>query len=268
MGQITIYTYAVSQSSEKVRWALDSADIPYTEKRLTSFLHLAVAGDGPLGTVPVMEGDGETIPDSTRILEWLELHRAPFSLIPRDTAVRAKVMAAESRFDMAAAHLLRLTYGELLKHKDLALRLWSLDAGPLQRMALRAGYGLVARVFEAGLDASEVAIKRSQRIVDRTIGELDRLAASGRPFLVGDTLTVADITAAAMLSPLACPDEHPVYSRSDYRKLMAPALAPWHDRPGLEWVRHLYRVRGLATAQASGDRVTGPQPGLQHADQA
>lgn len=246
MGEITLYTYAVSQSSEKVRWALDSTGIPYTERRLTPFLHRAIAGDGLLGSVPVMEADGETIPDSTRIFEWLELHRAPFSLIPRDTTVRAEAMAAESRFDMVAVHLLRLVYGELLRHEDLALRLWSLDANPLQGLALRTGFPLIARLFEAGLDASEVARRRSQRIVDRAIGELDRLAESGRHFIAGDTLTVADITAAALLSPLACPEEHPLYSRGDYRRQMVAALLPWRDRPGLEWVRRLYRYRGLA----------------------
>ena len=64
---------------------------------------------------------------------------------------------------------------------------------------------------------------------------------------------MADITAAALLSPLACPEEHPIYSRRDYRKQMAPVLAPWRDRPGLAWVRETYRLRGVGLATDTGE---------------
>jgi len=37
---ITLYTHAISQSSEKVRWALDTAGIPYRERLLTPFVIL------------------------------------------------------------------------------------------------------------------------------------------------------------------------------------------------------------------------------------
>jgi glutathione S-transferase len=252
MGEIKLYTYAVSQSSEKVRWALDATGISYHERALPPFVHaqwLTSPGGGLFTSMPVLEGDGETIADSTRILEWLEERRAPFSLIPRDPLVRAQVMEAESRFDMAGVHLLRLVYGELLDRRELALKLFSIDANPLQRLALAAAFPLIRQLFLRGLDTSAAAFARSQRIVDRTIGELDRAAESGKRFLVGDTLSVADITAAALLAPLACPEEHPIYSRRDYRQQMASVLAPWRDRPGLAWVRELYRGRGLAAAQ-------------------
>ncbi len=249
MGNITLYTHAISQSSEKVRWALDAAGIPYRERLLTPFVHtmwLTSPGGGLFASMPLLEADGDTVSDSTRILEWLEKRRAPFTLIPRDPALRAQVMAAESRFDMGAAHLLRLVYGELLQRRELALRLLSLDANPLQELALRAAYPLIQRLFLIGLDTSAFSTRRSQNIVERLVSELDRAAASGRRFLVGDTLSVADITACALFAPLACPEEHPVYSRRDYRQQMKPVLAPWRDRPGLAWVREHYRYRGLA----------------------
>jgi glutathione S-transferase len=196
--------------------------------------------------MPVLEeADGDTISDSTRILEWLDLHRAPFALIPRDPVLRAQVMATESRFDMGAAHLLRLVYGQLLQRRKLALRLFALDANALQRMALRAAFPLIQRLFLLGLDTSALSMRRSTNIVERLVGELDRAAVEGKRFLVGDTLSVADITACALFAPLACPEEHPVYSRRDYRQQMKPVLAPWRDRPGLAWVREMYRYRGL-----------------------
>jgi glutathione S-transferase len=258
MGEITLYTYAVSQSSEKVRWALDATGISYQERALPPFVHaqwLTSPGGGLFTSMPVLEGDGETISDSTRILEWLEERRAPFSLIPRDPVVRAQVMEAEARFDMAGVHLLRLVYGELLQKRELALKLFSIDASPLQRLALHAAFPLIKQLFLRGLDTSPAAFARSRRIVDRTIGELDRAQQAGKRFLVGDALSVADITAAALLAPLACPEEHPLYSQRDYQRQMKAVLAPWRDRPGLAWVRGMYGYRGLAAAEPT--RATG-----------
>jgi glutathione S-transferase len=251
MGEITLYTYAVSQSSEKVRWALDATGISYHERALPPFVHaqwLTSPGGGLFTSMPVLEGDGETIADSTRILEWLEERRAPFSLIPRDPLVRAQVMEAEARFDMD---------GELLNRRGLALKLFSIDANPLQRLALQAAFPLIRQLFLRGLDTSPAAFARSQRIVHRTLAELDRAAEAGKRFLVGDALSVADITAAALLAPLACPEEHPLYSRRDYRQQMAAVLAPWRDRPGLAWVRETYRRRGLAAAAPVKAKATG-----------
>jgi glutathione S-transferase len=252
MSQIRLYTHTISQSSEKIRWALDSAGISYEERVLPPFVHTQWAnlpGGGLMATMPVLEADGLAITDSTRILEWLEANRAPFALIPSDPVQRELVMAAEARFDMAGVHLLRVVYRDLLARPELALRLWSLDANPLQEFALRLAFPLIRRLFERGLDASPAAYARSQRIVDRVITELDHAATLGQQFLVGDRLSVADITAAALLSPLACPDEHPVYSRRDYQKQMAGVLACYRDRPGLAWVRGLYRLRGVGLDQ-------------------
>lgn len=241
---ITLYTYSVSQSSEKIRWALDSAGIAYRERRLAPFIHKplnATAAGGLLSPMPVLEADGQMLADSTHILEWLERYRAPFALIPRDSAVRGEVMSAESRFDHAGAHLLRWTYAFLLRQPELALRLWSLNANPLQSLALRAGFPLIKYVFERGLGFSNEQLERSRNAIENVMEELDQAAAAGRHFLVGHKLSVADLTAAALLAPLACPDEHPLYSRADYRKLMKAAAAPWKHRPGLEWVRETYQ---------------------------
>ncbi len=258
MGEITLYTHAVSQSSEKVRWALDAAGISYREQLLTPFVHtmwLTSPGGGLFSSMPLLEADGDSISDSTRILEWLERRRAPFALIPRDPALRAQVMATESRFDMGAAHLLRLVYSELLQRRELALRLFSLHANPLQRLALLAAFPLIQRLFLLGLDTSALSMRRSQNIVERLVAELDRVAASGQRFLVGDALSVADITACALFAPLACPDEHPVYSRRDYRQQMKSVLAPWSNRPGLAWVREMYRSRGLPVQASAKAKV-------------
>jgi glutathione S-transferase len=242
---MTLYSFAASQSSEKVRWALDAAHLRYREHRLTPFLHHAsnLRIGGSLGvSLPTLQADGELVQDSTRILEWLEHRRAPFALIPQDADARAEVMRFEARFDHIGMHVVRLMYATLLRDPDLVRRLWSLDAGFIQSRVLRAAFPLIRGVFQRGLGMEPVLIEHSRKVVERALNELGRVVASGRVYLAGEHFSVADITAAARLAPLICPDEHLVFSDPEYRDAMLPLLEAWHDHPGANWVREIYRL--------------------------
>lgn len=244
MKPITLYSYAISQSSEKLRWALDLSGIAYEERRLTPFLHRplnASPGGGLLSSIPVIEGDGVMLDDSTRILEWLAEHRRPFQLIPQDPRQRQQVMRRVARFDQLGSHLLRWVYAEMLRQPPLALTLWSVDSGSLNRAGLRLSFPLVRRVFEQGLGFDKTRLEYSRRVIDLAVAELDGAAEAGAEFLECGRLTAADLTAAAMLVPLACAAQHPLYSQRSYQSAMQAAIEPWRQRPGMEWVRQLYR---------------------------
>lgn len=242
---LTLYTFAASQSSEKIRWTLDAAGLRYREHRLTPFLHYAdnLRISGSMGvSVPVLEADGEMVQDSTQILEWLEKHRAPFALIPEEPQQRAAVMQTEARFDHIGPHVVRCMYATLLEDLELVRRLWSVDASFVQAAMLRAGFPVLSRIFRRGLGLSPTILEHSRRVVERALTELDRIAESGKTYLVGETLSVADITAAARLAPLVCPDEHPVFSDVEYRDAIAPLVSTWQARAGIAWIRELYRL--------------------------
>ena len=242
---MTLYSFAASQSSEKVRWALDAARLRYREHRLTPFLHHAGSPriGGSLGvSLPTLLADGELIQDSTQILEWLERRRAPFALIPRDAEQRAEVMRLEARFDHIGMHVVRLMYATLLRDPDLVRRLWSLDAGFVQSRLLRAAFPLIRGVFQRGLGMEPVLIEHSRKVVERALNELGRAVDGGRVYLSGECLSVADITAASRLAPLICPDEHLVFSDPEYRDAMRPLLEAWHGHPGAHWVCEMYRL--------------------------
>jgi glutathione S-transferase len=249
---MTLYTFAASQSSEKVRWTLDAAHLRYREHRLTPFLHHAsnLRIGGSLGvSLPTLQADGELVQDSTQILEWLERRRAPFALIPLDPGLRAEVMRYEARFDHIGMHVVRLMYATLLRDPDLVRRLWSLDAGFVQARLLRAAFPVIRGVFQRGLGMEPVLIEHSRKVVERALNELGRVVDSGRVYLAGDVFTVADITAAARLAPLICPAEHLVFSDPEYRDAMLPLLEAWHDHPGANWVRENYRLHRRAQAE-------------------
>ena len=69
---------------------------------------------------------------------------------------------------------------------------------------------------------------------------LDEMLADGRQYLVGDTLTRTDITAASLLGPLVQPKEHDVYRTIKLPPNVAADCEQWQDRKCLQWTLGIY----------------------------
>src|SRR3989344_2393367 len=82
---LTLYTFAMSHYSEKIRWTLDVSDIAYREVCLSPAFHMGPAlrmGGRGQTTLPILQGDGFSIQDSPRILTWLQSNRGPLAVMP------------------------------------------------------------------------------------------------------------------------------------------------------------------------------------------
>ncbi|MES2682493.1 MAG: glutathione S-transferase N-terminal domain-containing protein [Pseudomonadota bacterium] len=242
---LKLHTFSVSHFSEKARWLLDASGIDYVEEPWVPFLHIVKTlrkGGRGATTVPILDTGEGCIQDSTRILLWLEKHRAPFSLMPVDAALREQVLAVEDRFDRVGNHVVRYAYSVSLDNAEGVTKLWTIDATPGQTRFIRAAYPLLRMVFRSKLKlGNAAAVAASEQRFGEGLDWIAEQIKDGRRYLVGTQLTAADITAAALLAPIACPDEHPVYSQADYRDGIAPLRAKWAGHPALDWVRQLYR---------------------------
>ena len=83
-------------------------------------------------------------------------------------------------------------------------------------------------------EAAELARGKVLAALDRLEAELD-----GDEYLVGDRFSVADLTAAALLYPLALPPGGTALSTppAGYERFRAPLA----DRPGYRWVEEMFR---------------------------
>lgn len=242
---LVLHTFSISHFSEKTRWMLDASGIDYVEKPWVPGLHVPralKAGGFKATTVPVLITETGAVQDSTRILLWLEKHRAPFALMPTDPVLRQQVLDIEDRFDRIGSHVVRYAYRDALDDTEGIKTVWTLDASALERLIVRTAFPLMRAGFRRGLQlGNEAVVAKSER---KILEGMDWIAerTGGKPrYLVGDSLTAADITAAALLSPLACPDEHAVYSRPDFQKGVAVLKSRHADHPAMAWVRGLYR---------------------------
>jgi glutathione S-transferase len=239
-----LYTFSLSHFSEKVRWMLDASLTPYRETALTPVLHIPralILGGGRATTVPILKTDRAHIQGSALILQWLAANRAPFPLLPQMPEARAAILDIEGRFDRIGMHVIRYAYSESLNDRNGIARLWTLASAPLASALIRYAFPLLRSVTRRAFSITPANVEKSRQAIDQALSWLEEQIADGRQHLVGAALSAADITVCALLAPLACPSEHPVYSREDYRALMRDQTEPWSTRSGVEWVRETYR---------------------------
>lgn len=246
--ELTLYTFAMSHFCEKIRWTLDLCNLPYVEVPMTPVFHLYPAwrmgGRGrtslPILKVAARHSPTDFIQDSTRILSWLDRELGPCELMPR-CSMSEEVSAIEDRFDRIGQDVSRLLYAHAFQHGDKVLRFWGSSATPWQRRCLKASLPLVRWIFHRRLGLNRSGLRKADHQLQQALAWLDGRLSDGRTFLVGPKLTVADVAAASLLAPLACPDQHPVFSQADFKRYMLPSSASWlNDRPALRWVRYMY----------------------------
>lgn len=246
----TLYTIAMSHYSEKIRWLLDVEGATYREAALTPVFHVRpalVKGLRGRTTVPVLQIDHQAVQDSTQIIEWLDTAYSPLTTLPAH--LRDEIMAVEERFDAIGKDVARYLYHTGFEHTDTILALWTRFASPLETRVVRLAYPLIKAVFKIKLNINAKAAARAEQRIDAALTWLEKRLADGHDYLVGNQFTVADITAAALLAPMACPVEHRVYGEASFKDKMASQQALWQQRPGLDWVREMYkRHRGAMWA--------------------
>jgi glutathione S-transferase len=246
----------LSHFSEKVRWALDYKAITHRRRVLgADYLIRAWRATGH-GTLPVLFLDGRPFGDSTRIIEALEERYPEPALYPRDAGARQRALALEDYFDEQLGAAVRAAMvTPLFRHDpDLALRVLTTGMPEKAYKRLRplvrifpAFYRFRHKISDASLEADRATVAAA---LDRV--EQER---QGRAYLVGDAFTVADLTAAAMLSPLAQPPEIQYPLRIE----RPPYLQEYRDavmrHPAAQWTLEVYRQHRGRSAEVP--RVPG-----------
>jgi glutathione S-transferase len=245
VSEPVLWQYNFSNFNEKARWALDFKGISHVRHSLLPGGPRAMAFSRS-GTLPVLDLDDERIVDSSRIIEALERRFPQPALYPQDPRERAAALELEDFFDEEAGHELRRA----------AFYEWRTSPGFVSSL-LTTGRSRATRVFmRAVLPAALVYARRrygiypadAERARNKLATSLERITAElkGGDYLVGESFTVADLAAAALLYPLAMPAE------LQYRYPQLPdwgAMRPLAKHPAVEWIREMYhRHRGSSSA--------------------
>lgn len=257
MTQPILWQIDISHYSEKARWALDYKSVPYRRRAPVPSLHIPIAmwlTKGAQKTFPVLELDGERIGDSTAIIAALERRFPDPPLYPEDPVQRRRALDLEDWFDEELGpHVRLLAFHELSREPERFGELMMRTMPPpLNRWERPVGaYGRAYVALRFGVrDAAAAEVARG-----KVLAALDRLEAElgDGEYLVGERLSVADLTAAALFHPLVMPPEGPlppIEMPAAYERLRASVA----DRPGFRWVAETFRRHRGGSAAAAEDR--------------
>ena len=244
----------ISHYNEKARWALDYKGIAHVRRAVTPALQELTARRLRAGrTVPVLEMNGRAIGDSTKIIEEIERRWPEPPLYPADPEERSRALDLEDYFDeQCGPDARRVLFNDNLAEPETFLAMFY--------GADRRRIGLLETLTPLFCQV----VKRRFRIRPETVEEsrekvsaaFDRLEADVGPsgYLVGESFTVADLTAASILGLIAVPPEfpyikvHPDERTAQFRRFRDSLK----DRPGFKWVEDMYaRHRGTSAEVAA-----------------
>jgi glutathione S-transferase len=259
-SEIKLYQFPISHYCEKTRWNLDAKGIPYVIENLIPGPHRFVTKrltKGGRGTVPVLVDRGTVVTDSTDIALHLErAHASAPALIPAEGPERERVLELEAYFDeMAGKHVRRWVYATLFASGadlkpmmfgafPLPVRLAGMVLMPVIKQAIRRQYALIPDKVEESRVKMLEGLDRLEREIQ---GDPSR-------YLVGASLSIADISAASLYSPLVAAEGSPYAVRPGelVPKAIAELRASVLARPAGQWLLRRYREDRQRVARGFG----------------
>jgi glutathione S-transferase len=236
----TLYQFPISHYCEKTRWHLEHKGLDYQVDNLFPGLHrLKSQRLAGIRTLPILQDGDQTIGDSTQIALYLEQQYPERPLLPSDAAQRQEALELEERFDRLGVHVRRWLYGQIkdwesVMHAMLKVYRPLLGLRDLMKPVLING---VHKLY--GVTPQRVAQSQAELLEGLALIE-SRIQGDPSRYLVGDQLSLADISAAALFAPLFTPAGTAWEGIGGHDAKTQAFLDELHAHPAGQWVMRRY----------------------------
>jgi glutathione S-transferase len=245
-----LFQFEFSHFNEKARWAFDWKGVAHRRRSyLPGFHMLPIMRLSGQRALPVMRVDGQVIAGSGSIIDWLERTQPEPPLYPEDPALRREALELQRWFDDEVGPAARRAFFfDLLPDGAYASRCFTIDRGGMVPGIFRTMFPVTRIIMQRDMQIDADGAARGREVTRQALTAVaDRSARTG--FLVGDRFSVADLTAAALLSPVVFPPEGPVVLPEPRSEGARTWLERWAPLPGTAWVADAYRRhRGRSSA--------------------
>jgi glutathione S-transferase len=205
---LRLVTIPISHYCEKARWALQRAGLNYREEPHVQGIHRIYArGAGGSSTVPVLVTPDGALGESEQILEWVDAQIAPeYRLFGVEPAERERILALSRRLDERLGPTgRRLIYVRMFDQPELMLKFNNQGVPGWENRFIRYGLPLARRFIARALAITPGIEREDESTVWAEFDWVAEMLSDGRPYLLGERFTAADLTFAALAAPIVLP---------------------------------------------------------------
>ena len=239
---LVLHQFAFSHFNEKARWALAYKGIPHRRETYLPGPHM-----GPIKklsgntTTPVLETADANISGSAAIIDYLEQAHPDPALYPSDAAQRNAALALQRRFDDVVGPAVRtVLFSALVREGSYLTRMFAGSKGILKRGAYRATFPLVRPLIAKGNGVADPEnVKRCFETTEKNLDEVAAMTAD-TGYCVGGTFSVADLTVAALLAPIANVPHSDMRRPQPMPARVAGLVERFAAHPATGWVNRIY----------------------------
>jgi glutathione S-transferase len=240
---VELLQFPFSHYNEKARWALDWKGVAHHRTSLLpgphAFTILRLTGKTE---VPVLRIGGEVVGGSAAIIDALERRVPTPALYPSDPGERARALEVQQWFDDEVGPMVRRAlFAVMLETPSYVCTMFAGHRSWPLRTTYRASFAVVSAVMKRSMGITDAASVERAGVATQEAFDYVVRHAGPSGYLVGETFTVADLTAASLLAPVVDvphPDMHKPTPRPD---AMQRVLDRWATHPGAAWVQEQYR---------------------------
>jgi glutathione S-transferase len=247
-----LWQFTSSHFNEKARWALDFKRVPHIRHSLIPGFHVPVIKRMTGKThVPVLKLNGAAISDSSKIIEALERAYPEPALYPADPDERRRALELQDYFDEELGpYIRRWIFYVILPYPQFVRAAFVSHASPAAQLAQRAMSPLIGVIMRRQMNINPATAEIAR---NKTLAAMDRLEHEVRPsgYLVSDRFTVADLTAAALLSPLVRPPEFPYKAAGPLPEPLAKIRDSVSTHRAFRWTLETYRQHRGESAEVA-----------------
>jgi glutathione S-transferase len=234
----TLLTFAISHYSEKVRWGLDLAKVPYRERRLVPGPHVfTVKRLARRSHVPVLIHGDVVVQGSGAILDYA-VERLGAHRLRAKGEHSEKLKQLEEWVDSEIGRPVQtVVYSKILPYPRIVTELWYRECNWLEQRLYSLLFPFIANKVRRMYRLDLVADATRRFAAAWEVLEAHLLA--GRYF-DADRPGRFDVTVAALLAPICRPPEH-VLKWPESPPELAAFTSEFEGRPLATFIRDLYR---------------------------
>lgn len=241
--QIVLHQFAFSHFNEKARWALAVKNVDYRRETYLPGPHMpAIKKLSGQTQTPVLQIDNEYIAGSSAIIDELERRIGNHLLYPHQEPEQSAALTYQASFDELLGPAVRtVLFDAMIAHGGYITRMFGQDKPWFKQTLYRATYPLAKPLIAKG---NGVTIPGNVEKCRHSVhAELDKLAGAvvDTGYLVGEKFSVADLTAAAFLAPLAAVEHADMARPRPLPDSVALLLEEFSAHPTIAWVNGIYR---------------------------